>query len=216
MSTPWSEEMRATLRLATPVVTAQVGMMAMGVVDVAMIGRVSGEELAATALGHVFSFGVLIFGLGMMQALDPLVAQAVGAKDHRAIRVTLQRSAILAVALAVVATLVSIPAAWVYEVLQQPAEAIPVATGYVHASIPGYLPFFLFVILRQTLQAFSRTRAIIVTIVIANVINVGLNWALIFGHAGMPQMGAVGCACSHAIHSGGQPPSRAPSISTLR
>ncbi len=168
--------------------------MAMGVVDIAMMGRVSAEALAAVALGHLYSFATLVFGLGCLQALDPLVSQAVGAKDHGTIGSSVQRGLVVAVFLGVLTCLFLVPAAWVFTLLEQPEDVIPDATVYVHATIPGAIPFLIFVVFRQTLQSLSRTAPIVTAILIANAANVVLNWALIFGNLGMPALGAEGCA----------------------
>ena len=168
----------------------------MGVVDIAMIGRVSSVDLAAAAIGHVYGFGLLIFGMGVLQALDPVISQAIGAKDHRSIGDNLQRAALVAALVSLPVALLSIPAAPAFALFGQEAELIPTATAYVHAAIPGIVPFLIFVLLRQTLQAFSRVRPVVLTILIANAANVVLNYALIFGHFGLPELGAVGCSWS--------------------
>ena len=199
LTSPIRQELRLLTRLAVPIVTVQVGMMAMGMADVAMIGRVSTEALAAVALGQLMFFGLLIIGMGILQAVDPLISQAVGAKDHRSIGTDLQRGAIIAVLLAVPISLCALPAGWLLEVFGQPPAIIPVAESYIHASIPGVLPFLLFVLLRQTLQAFSRTGPLVWTIIVTNAVNVLLNWLLIFGNLGFPEMGAVGCAWATTI-----------------
>ena len=64
------------IRLALPMVAVQLGQMLMGVVDTVMVGRVSAEALAAVALGNLYFWGASIFGLGVLLALDPVVAQA--------------------------------------------------------------------------------------------------------------------------------------------
>src|SRR3954470_10211181 len=85
MSTPRRSELRETIALAAPVVLVQVGIMAMGTVDTIMVGHVSGTVLAAVALGNIYFFNVTIFGIGTLMSLDPLVAQAVGARDETGI-----------------------------------------------------------------------------------------------------------------------------------
>lgn len=187
------------LRLAVPVVTVQVGLMAMGVVDTLMVGRVSAEALAAVALGNVYFFAVAIFGVGVLLALDPVVAQAVGAGDHLSVTRGLQRGIVLAFLLAVPASLLLLPVEPLLRVLRQPAEVVPAAAGYAMVQITGVLPFYLFVALRQTLQAMHRTAPIVAVILLANLANVGLNWAFIFGHIGLPAMGAVGSSWATAI-----------------
>ncbi len=187
------------LRLAVPVVTVQVGLMAMGVVDTLMVGRVSAEALAAVALGNVYFFAVAIFGVGVLLALDPVVAQAVGAGDQLGVTRGLQRGIVLAVLLAVPASLLLLPVEPLLRLLRQPAEVVPVAAGYAMVQIAGVLPFYLFVALRQPLQAMHRTAPIVAIILLANLANVGLNWAFIFGHLGLPAMGAVGSSWATAI-----------------
>jgi len=78
-------ELRAMIRLAVPIVAVQLGQMLMGVVDTIMVGRVSAEAIAAVALGNLYFFGAAIFGMGALMALDPVVAQAVGAGDTVAV-----------------------------------------------------------------------------------------------------------------------------------
>src|SRR4051812_4292582 len=74
-------ELRPMLALALPVVLVQVGLMSMGVVDTLMVGRVSAHALAAVALGNLYWFNAIVPSQGTLMALDPLVAQAVGAND---------------------------------------------------------------------------------------------------------------------------------------
>src|SRR3990172_12130449 len=76
------QELAATLKLAVPVVVVQVGLMAMGVVDTMMVGRVSAEAIAAVALGNIYVITVAMLGAGILMVLDPLVSQAIGAKDQ--------------------------------------------------------------------------------------------------------------------------------------
>ena len=86
---PWSAS-------PCPVVIIQVGMMAMGVVDTIMVGHLSARALAAVALGNLYFFGLAVFGMGTLMVLDPVVAQAVGARDEPAIARGIQRGILLA------------------------------------------------------------------------------------------------------------------------
>lgn len=166
--------------------------MAMGVVDTVMVGRVSANDLAAVSLGHVYFFSVTVFGIGILMALDPLVAQGVGAGDAGAVRRAVQRGLVLAVALSALAAAVLLPGEPLLDLLAQPADVVPVAAGYVRASVPGVLPFFAFVVFRQTLQAMGRVAPIVWTIVGANLANLLFNWIFVFGNLGAPALGAVG------------------------
>jgi MATE family multidrug resistance protein len=191
---PRREDLRAMLRLATPVVVIQVGMMLMGVVDTIMVGHLSAVALAAVALGNLYFFGLGVFGMGTLMVLDPVVAQAVGARDDPAIARGIQRGALVALMLAVPATLLLLPAEPFMVLARQPADVVPHAAAYAVRLAPGVLPFFFFVVLRQSLQSMHRTAPILITIVAANLVNAALNWVLIFGHFGAPALGVVGAA----------------------
>jgi multidrug resistance protein, MATE family len=191
---PRREDLRAMLRLAGPVVVIQVGMMLMGVVDTIMVGHVSAVALAAVALGNLYFFGLGVFGMGTLMVLDPVVAQAVGARDAPAIARGIQRGVVIAVLIGVPATLLLLPAELFMRVASQPEEVIPFAAGYAVRMAPGVLPFFFFIVLRQSLQSLHLTRPIMIAIVVANLVNAALNWVLIFGHLGFPAMGVIGSA----------------------
>ena len=187
------------LRLAVPVVIVQVGMMAMGVVDTIMVGHVSAQALAAVALGNLYFFSLAVFAMGTLMVLDPVVAQAVGARDGPAIARAVQRGVLLAALLTVPAALLLTAAAPLFTLARQPADVVPLAAAYALTSVPGTFPFLLFIVFRQSLQAMGRTAPIVAAIVVANLANVALNWVLIFGHLGFPAMGVVGSAWATSI-----------------
>ena len=191
-SLPTREDFDRLVAVAVPIVTVQLGMMMMGVVDTIMVGHVNATALAAAALGNLYVFGLLVFGMGTLMALDPIVAQAVGARDDEAVARGIQRGLLLAALLAVPTSLLFLPAHAVLGLLGQPADVVPLTARYVAVSIPGVLPFLAFVVLRQSLQAMGRMRPIVVTIVLANLLNAVLGWVFIFGKLGSPAMGAVG------------------------
>ncbi len=186
------------VRLALPIVVVQVGQMFMGVVDTVMVGRVSAEAIAAIALGNLYFFGASIFGMGVLMALDPIVAQAVGAHDREAAAVGLQRGLVLALALSVVTTGLLLPARPVLGLLRQPEHVADVAAAYARIAIVGILPFYAHTALRQTLQAMQHLAPIVTTMLIANAVNVALNYVLIFGAFGFPAQGALGAAWATA------------------
>lgn len=196
---PTTGELREMARLAAPIVLVNVGMQSMGVVDSIMLGRVSAVDLAAGALGNFYFFVTAVVGIGILMALDPVVAQAVGARDATGIARGVQRGILMAVIISAGVSLTFLPAERVFAVLRQPAEVTPLAAGYVWWSIPGMLPFFLFNTMRQVLQALTRIRPVVIAVLAANLANVGLNWVLIFGHLGFEPGGVVGSAQGTAI-----------------
>jgi MATE family multidrug resistance protein len=191
---PSRDDVTAMLRLAGPVVVVQVGLMMMGVVDIMVVGRVSANALAAVALGHVSVMSVVSMGMGILMVVDPLVSQAMGARDRLAVRRTFQRCLLMAAVIAVPVILVLIPVEPVLVFLRQPEETVPIAAGYVHRVLPGLVPFFGFIVLRQTLQAMERMRPIVLTIVVANGLNLVLDLALVHGMWGFPALGPLGSA----------------------
>lgn len=196
---PTAEESRALLRLALPVVLVQVGVMAMGVVDTIMVGHLSATALAAVALGNLYFFGTAILGMGALMGLDPIVAQAVGARDHAAVARGVQRGLLLATVTSLPAAIVLFYAEPVLRALGQPAEVVPLAGSYARWTAPSVLPLYLFVVLRQSLQALRAMRPIIICVLAGNIINGFLNWVLIYGHLGAPALGVTGSAISTTV-----------------
>jgi MATE family multidrug resistance protein len=189
---PTSADVRQLLRLALPVAAVQIGLMTMGAVDTIMVGRVSATDLAAVAIGNLYFFGVAVFGMGVLFALDPVVSQAVGADDGTAVARAVQRGLVIAAGLTGLAMLLLSPAGSVLSALRQPGDVVPTAASYAHALIPGVFPFYAFVVARQSLQAMGFVRPILATVVLGNVVNVFLNWVLVFGNLGVRPLGAVG------------------------
>jgi MATE family multidrug resistance protein len=181
------------------VVLVQLGLMFMGVVDTVMVGHVSATVLAAVALGNLYFFNAIVLGNGTLMALDPIVAQAVGANDGEAVTRAVQRGLLLAVGLSVVTALLVLPARSLLLVTRQQPVIIPDTTSYLYISIPGALPFLVFVVFRQTLQALHRVAPIVWTIVGANLSNAGLNWVFVYGHWGSPALGAAGSAIATLV-----------------
>jgi len=178
--------------LALPVAAVQVGLVFQGIVDTAMVGRVSAPDLAAVALGNLYFFGISVFGMGMLMALDPIVSQAFGAEDRRGIELAIQRGLVLGLGLALASSLLLGLAGPVLRTLNQPLEVVPIAARYSYALAAGMIPFYGFVVFRQTLQALGTVAPVVLAVVAGNLLNAAANWVLIFGNLGVPAMGAVG------------------------
>jgi MATE family multidrug resistance protein len=118
----------------------------------------------------------------------------VGARDTPAIRHGVQRGLVIATLLAVPVSLLLLTAGPVLRALGQPLDVANLAGRYALACIPGSVAFFWFSALRQTFQAFGRVTPIVVTIIIANLVNLLLDWLFIFGHWGLPASGVYGAA----------------------
>ena len=196
---PTRAELAEMIRLASPVVLAQVGVMLMGVVDTAMVGRVGADAVAAVALGHIYWVNLTILGVGILMALDPVVSQAFGAGDVPGVRKGVQRGVVLALLLTIPVMLALMPSQWVFTAVHQPASVIPVAARWARWSSLGALPFFLFMALSRSLNGMGNARPALIAIITGNVVNVVLNWLLIYGHGGFPALGAVGSSVSTVV-----------------
>jgi len=196
------QELRRLRQLAVPIVGAQLGMTFLGVVDTMMVGRVSVEALSAVALGHIWTFGTLIFAMGVVFGIDPIITQAHGAQDEERMGLALQRGL-------VVAGIASLPTAglWlvtapVLELFGQSQALARLAHDYAIVQIPA-IPLYLgFVVLRQYLQGRGIVRPALIVVVVANLLNVLFNWAFIFGHLGMPRLEVVGAGIATALTRG--------------
>ncbi len=187
------------LSLALPVAAVQVGMMAMGAVDTVMVGHYAARDLAGVALGNLFFFSAVVFPMGLLMALDPVVSQAVGAGDRAAVGRALQRGGLLALVLSLPVGIALLPGVPLLTLLRQPEEVVPVAAGYARAAIAGVFPFLAFIVFRQTLQAMGRVAPIVVTILVSNLANLFFNWVLIYGNLGFPELGGVGSGWASSL-----------------
>jgi MATE family, multidrug efflux pump len=185
-------ELRAMVRLALPVVAVQVGWMSMGVVDTIVVGHVSADAMAAVAIGNLLFLAVSIFGMGVLMGLDPIIAQAVGAGEEIEVARAVQRGLILTVVLTVVCSIALLPARPLLSALRQPLEVVPTAAAYTRIAIAGMLPFLLVALVRSVLQATEEVASMVWATLAANFLNLGLNWVLVFGHLGVPALGAIG------------------------
>lgn len=199
MRSPNLIEARRLSALALPVIGTQLGTMAMGVVDTLMVARLGKHELDAAALGNVWVFGTMVVLMGFVFGLDPIVSQASGARNADRLRRALTSGV-------AVALLTSIPmmVIWsqTYRVLvlvgQDPDLAID-AHYYALAQIPSAAPYLLFMALRQHLQGRAVVKPALWSVLIANAFNAVVNYALIFGHFGFPQLGLFGAGIATAL-----------------
>lgn len=185
-------ELRRLLALALPIVATQLGNMALGVVDTLLLGRVGSEALDAAALGNIWTMGTLALGMGVVLGIDPLVAQAQGAGDGRALGLVLQRGIVLALIVSVPVMLLWTLAGPGLVMMGQAPHLAAEAHRYVLAQLPGAPAFLVFVALRSYLQARGITRPALILVLLANLLNVAGDWWLIFGGLGVPALGTVG------------------------
>ena len=196
---PLRAEVRRLTALALPVAATQVGTMLLGFVDTVMLGRVGTDALAASSIANVWIYGTTQLALGTLFGLDPIVAQAHGAGRGEIAGRALQRGLVLALALSVPVALVWLAGErFLIATGQDPALA-RMAHQYTLVQLPS-VPFFLaFHALRQYLQGREMVRPALFVMALANVVHVAGNWALIFGHAGLPALGLIGAGIATSV-----------------
>jgi MATE family multidrug resistance protein len=193
-------EFRPTLRLAIPLVLAELGWMSMAIVDTMMVGRLpnSAVAISAVSLGGILVHTLAFFGGGLLTGLDTLVSQAFGAGQREDCHRSLVHGIYLSFALA---PLLMAPV-WFFDSLLRQAHIAPdiiaLAVPYSKAMAWGTLPLLLYFAMRRCMQGMNLVRPIAFALVTANLINAVGNWLLIYGKLGAPAMGAVGSGWSTA------------------
>ena len=191
---PIRKELLPTLRIAIPVVLAELGWMAMGVVDTIMVGPLGPEAISATGVGNSMHIAFAIFGMGILLGLDTLVSQAFGARDlkecHRLFLDGLALAGLMAVPLVAVLIGVwyAIPFLGFHGAVRPLLESY---FGIVVASTPFLL---VYAACRRYLQAMHAVTPVMFALLTANLINGAANWTLIYGRFGFPALGVAGAA----------------------
>ncbi len=193
-----AEEVRPMLRLAVPIVLAELGWMTMSIVDTIMVGhqRDSAIAIGAVSLSTILYYVVAIFGAGLMLGLDTLVSQSFGAGDLEDAHRSLIHAVYLSLALTPI--LMGVVRAWepIVRILGIPAPLTAQAIPYLRALNWGTLPLLLYFAFRRYLQGVNLVQPVMLSLISANVINFVGNWVLIYGHWGFRAMGTVGSGWS--------------------
>jgi MATE family multidrug resistance protein len=180
------------LRLAGPVVLAEVGWMAMGLVDVAMVGRLGPAAIGAAGIGNVLFLGPSIVGFGLLLGLDTVVAQGFGAGRIDDCRRALVQGTYLALALSPPLMVAIVFGARFLESWGLDPAVVPPARAYLGALVWSLPALLLHTACRRYLQAMGAVRPVAVALIVANLINVAGNWVLVYGHLGAPRLGVAG------------------------
>jgi len=194
-------ELPPTLRLALPLVLAELGWMSMAIVDTMMVGRLpnSATAMGAVSLGSGIFIVLGLFGGGMLLGLDTLVSQAFGAGK----REDCHRSLVNGIYLSVALTPILAAPVWLLPRLLNSVKVSPevleFTIPYTKALVAGLFPLLLYFAVRRCLQAMNMVRPVAFALVTANLINALGNWILIYGKWGVPAMGTVGSGWSTTI-----------------
>jgi multidrug resistance protein, MATE family len=189
------------LRLALPIIAAQITFVGMGTVDTIMAGRLGGRELAAVAVGSNLWFLSFVFFMGLFMAMSPIVAQRLGAGRPDAETGNFVRGAMTAaIAVGVLWTLlVRFAAPPVVHVLGMDEVTTRFAVDYLRAVVWSAAPFSLCFVLRYTAEARGFPRAVLLAGLAGFSVNAFLDWVLMYGRLGFPALGPEGCGWATVV-----------------
>lgn len=191
---------REALILAVPVMLTQLGQVSVQLFDNIIVGNLLGAKaLAAVSLGNAVFFSVFVFGLGISFAIPPLVSEAHAQKKHHRINSVFRHGFVLNIAVGLLLMLLLLGFIPLLPFLNQPAEIIPDTQNYLFMMALSVLPFMAFQTLREVSEGLGYTVGVTVATIIANVVNIALNYILIKGLFGFPPMGVKGSAIATLI-----------------
>ena len=201
MQTPatYMDHIRAILRLGLPLIGGHVAQYAITLTDTIMLGWYSVAALASVVLGGTYFFVIFILGSGFAIAVMPLVAEADASGDETSVR----RITRMGLWLSVITGAVALPVFWfsggILLALGQEPDIAQLAQEYLRIAGIGLVPALLVMVLKSYLAALGRTRVVFWVTVAAALSNGVVNYALIFGNWGAPELGVVGAAIASVV-----------------
>ena len=190
----YTKEFKYNWQLAAPVMLGMLGHTFVSFVDNIMVGQIGTAELAAVSLGNSFMFIAMSIGIGFSTAITPLVAEADSANDFEKGKSAFKHGLFLCTVLGVLLFLLLLLAKPLMYLMKQPIEVVELAIPYLDLVAISLIPLIIFQGIKQFSDGLSLTKYPMYATIVANVVNVGLNYLLIFGKFGFPEMGIVGAA----------------------
>lgn len=192
----WARELRETFVLAWPLVIAQLAQSALLTTDVVMMGWLGPKYLAAGSLATTFLFPFLVMGMGLVGAVAPLVAQARGARNIRAVRHVVRAGLWCAIILSAALIPIILQIRPIFAALGQNPETAVMSEQFIQIAVPLLFPALGIIALRSLLSAFDSTRIILLITLAGVVVNAAGDYVLMFGHFGLPRLELRGSAIS--------------------
>jgi MATE family multidrug resistance protein len=193
------EQVKTTFLLAYPVMLSQLGQVAVGVADSMMVGRLGALELAASSLANSIFFVLLMFGIGISMGLTPLVSKAFGKGKTNQISRLFSNSLLINFFTSLVMLGLVLLFSRSLNFLNQPEEVEVLALPFLLIITVSLVPLMLFQTFKQFVEGLSQTKQAMFITIAANLVNVFLNWLLIWGHWGFPELGFLGAAWATLI-----------------
>ncbi len=193
------DHINTTFHLAYPVMLSQLGQVSVGVADSMMVGRIGALPLAAASLANGIFFVVMMFGIGVSMGITPLVSRADGKGKSGRISRLFSHGLWINVLTSVALTAIVVGLSQGLHFLNQPEEVVVLAVPYLLIITASLLPLMVFQTFKQMAEGLSQTRQAMYITIFANLVNVFLNWVLIWGKFGFPQMGLNGAGIATLI-----------------
>ena len=190
----YTGEFKTNIRLASPVILGMLGHTFVALADNIMVGQLGTAELAAVSLGNSFIFIGMSLGIGFSTAITPLVAEADGAGDIEGGKQALKHGLVLCTLIGLALFLLILLAKPLMTLMDQPPEVVILAIPYLDLVAVSLVPLVIFQAFKQFSEGLSQTKYPMYATIVANVINILLNYLLIFGALGFPKMGIIGAA----------------------
>jgi MATE family multidrug resistance protein len=197
----WSDELRATLALAWPLILANLTMQLIQATDVVLLGWLGPKELAAAALALSLSFGMILFAFGVLTGTSPMMASALGSRFNsvRDVRRTFRQGLWAAAMMSIPTLIVLWNAERVILFFGQDSELARLAGWFLRGYMWVIPPWMLFQVMRNFLSALERPGWVLVISTLGIPLNAIVSWSLIFGHLGMPKLGLIGGGVGSSI-----------------
>lgn len=190
----YTKEFRYNLTLSFPVILGMLGHTFVQFADNIMVGQLGTAELAAVSLGNSFVFVAMSLGIGFSTAITPLVAEADGAGNIANGKNALKHGLVLCTLMGLTLFGVILLAKPMMYMMKQPIEVVELAMPYLDLVAFSLVPLIIFQAFKQFSEGLSQTKYPMYAVILANVVNIFLNYVLIFGSWGFPQLGIVGAA----------------------
>lgn len=192
-------ETRQLFRIGAPLMGAQLAQMGMGVTDAIMAGQYGAADLAGVALGGSILWPVMLLMMGTIQAVTPTVSQLYGARDYAEIGEVIRQGLWLAVTGGLIGAVILNNVAPVYGWLDVDPAAAAISVPYLQMASLGLPALIVFFCLRFLSDGTGVTRPALIIAVSALILKIPLNYVLIYGKFGLPELGGVGCGIAQAI-----------------
>lgn len=191
---------RRNLRLAFPVMLTQLGAALVGLFDSIMVGHYSTADLAAVSFSNAIFFTVMVFAMGTLMAITPIVGFAEGAQEGKErIAALLANGLIYTTIVTLLAMVILVPCWPILHLFGQEPDVVACARPYYGLIVLSIVPFLFFCLGKQFLEGLNNTTVAMVITIACNLLNIFLNWIFIYGHWGSPAMGAAGAGLATLI-----------------